>query len=535
MFYFGMINMNSYSFDSFREKTKPINPQKLSIFYYNDTHGNSDQIAGIVHSAKQFKADSFNSNSVNFVLSAGDNYSGADVKKNNFIVSLMQNIMGVDLSAVGNHEIDGGVQGLYEVAKNRKTQFIATNVILPENSPIKDIIKKSTIKEQKGVKYGFIGAMPIDFKTCSKEENQKDISVMDFDESIKAMQNEINNLKSQGINKIILLSHSGYELDKKYAQNLDGVDIIVGGHTHTVVEGAENGENIVKSKSGEPVLIVQAGENGKYFGRIEAEFDKNGILKEIENKLEKSTNNKKCPIIEHIKEENLGKSPKIATISKIDPFPKNKRIAPCAWTNAVANSMKSELNTQIALINAANIRKVPQAGILTERDVSESAPMKNKLLKTKITQKQLIEAIKSALKRTFSDKEGVPGILITSGITYKADDKGNLLEAYFIEKDGTKTSIDINNPSENTIYTIAYDNFVAKKEGEYPELYPKFEVENFEFDKDTTMINYLNKLSQKDNLEFIDDKRIEIQKTSQPTFQGNKIQNFLSLTCPIAS
>ena len=179
--------MNSYSFDSFREKTKPINPQKLSIFYYNDTHGNSDQIAGIVHSAKQFKADSFNSNSVNFVLSAGDNYSGADVKKNNFIVSLMQNIMGVDLSAVGNHEIDGGVQGLYEVAKNRKTQFIATNVILPENSPIKDIIKKSTIKEQKGVKYGFIGAMPIDFKTCSKEENQKDISVMDFDESIKCL------------------------------------------------------------------------------------------------------------------------------------------------------------------------------------------------------------------------------------------------------------------------------------------------------------------------------------------------------------
>ena len=192
-----MINVNSYGLNNYTTPKKPATPQRLNIYYYNDTHGNSDQIAGIIHSARQFKANNLQNNSSNFILSAGDNYSGADIKKNNFIVSMMQNIMGVDFSAIGNHEIDGGLQGFYEVAKNKKTQFIATNVILKTNDSSENIIKKSAIKEQNGVKYGFIGAMPIDFKTCSKKENQKDISVMDFDQSIQAMQEEINKLKTE--------------------------------------------------------------------------------------------------------------------------------------------------------------------------------------------------------------------------------------------------------------------------------------------------------------------------------------------------
>ena len=56
----------------------------------------------------------------------------------------------------------------------------------------------------------------------------------------------------------------------------------------------------------------------------------------------------------------------------------------------MADSMKNELGTDIAIINSANIRKVPQIGTITENDITESAPMKNKLIKTKLTQKQLV-------------------------------------------------------------------------------------------------------------------------------------------------
>jgi len=515
--------------------TKPVNPAKLSIYYYNDTHGNSDQMAGVIGSARKFKAESLDRDSVDFVFSAGDNYSGANVEKNKFIVDLMQNLMGVDASAVGNHEIDGGSEGFAEAVKGKNISFVATNVKLDKDNPMNNVIKRSIIKEQRGVKYGIVGTMPIDFETCTKKEVQKDLKVMDFDETVTALQSEIDKLKEQGIDRIILLAHTGYETDKELASKLDGVDIIVGGHSHTVVEGAKHDENIVKSKSGDPVLIVQAGENGKYYGIINAEFNEKGVLKSVGNTILESTDRKKSPVIEHIKEQKLGISPKVATINSIDPMPKNRRIEHCPWTSAMADSMRTELNSDIALINSANIRKVPQAGKLTENDISESAPMKNNLIKTKVSQKQLVEAIKNSSKRTMDDSEGVPGLLQVSGLTYKIDDKGNLLELNFIDKNGKSNPIDINNPSDNVTYTAVYDSFVAQKDGEYPELFPKYEVQHFNFDKDKTMIDYLSKMKNKERLDIIDDKRIEIQKTSQPKQKDNNSQNFLSLTSSRAS
>ncbi|MBQ8847863.1 MAG: bifunctional metallophosphatase/5'-nucleotidase [Candidatus Gastranaerophilales bacterium] len=533
-----MLRVNSYSINNFKSQTTQqrstaFNPAKLSIYYYNDTHGNSDQIAGIMESAKHFRKH--NKDTVNFVLSAGDNVSGADAQKNGFIFDLMQNMMGVDVSAIGNHEIDAGSKGFHQAAKDKKIQFIATNIELDDDNPMKEFVRKSTIKEQNGVRYGFIGAMPIDFKTCTKKQVQEGIEVLDFEDTVEELQEEIDELRKQNIDKIILVSHVGYETDKKLAQNLDGVDIIIGGHSHSVVNGAKHGENIILSKSNEPVLIVQAGENGKYYGVLNAEFNQNGTLKSVNNSLVQSPLSKKSPVVEFIKTKNLGESPQIATISEIDPMAKNRRIAPSAWANLMADSMRNELNTDIALLNAANIRKVPQEGILTQRDVSESAPMKNNLLKTKITQKQLVEAIKASLQRTYSSQEGEPGLLLVSGLTYKFTDNGKLLEMNFVDKKGKKTPIDINNPSDNITYSAVYDSFVAQQGGEYPELFPQFPTQEFNFDKDKTAVDYISKMKNKNSLVIVDDKRIEIIKTSQSKPQSNSMRSFLNLTCPIGA
>ncbi len=59
---------------------------------------------------------------------------------------------------------------------------------------------------------------------------------------------------------------------------LDGVDIVQGGHSHNLTPELKEGENILKSKSGEPVILVQAGENGKYAGILDVNFDENGII-----------------------------------------------------------------------------------------------------------------------------------------------------------------------------------------------------------------------------------------------------------------
>ncbi len=495
--------------------TNSIKPQgkKLNIYYYNDTHGNSDSMAGIVHSAKIFKQkNNLDKDTVSFVLSAGDNVSGSDKEKNSFIFNLMQNIMGVDVSAVGNHEMDGGAAGFSDIIKNKKINFVATNVEYEQDNPMQNQVKKSIIKEQNGEKIGFIGTMPSDFALRSQKEASKGIKVQDFENTILSLQKEIDNLKAQGINKIVLMSHSGYEVDVETAKRLDGVDVIIGGHSHSVVKDAKLEENVVMSKANEPVIITQAGENGKYYGILEAEFNDNGVITKVGNKVFDSPSTSKSPIIEAIKEKQLGKSEEIAIISQIDPMPENRRNAPCAYTDWVADSMRAQLKTDIAIVNAANTRKVPHAGTLTRRDVKESSPMNNSLIKTTLTQKQVVDAIKQASIETMNDEEGVPGLLHLSGARYKIDKQGNLLELFIQNKKGKEEKIDINNPSDKITYSAVFDNFVAKADGEYPHLAPleNVKVEEFNYDKDETMAKYLKNRKDKNNLVITDDKRIEI-------------------------
>lgn len=495
-------------------QTEVQNPNELKIYYYNDTHGNSDSMAGVAAAAKNFKAA--NQNTPNFVLSAGDNYSGGDVAKNGFITDLMQNIMGVDASAVGNHEIDATTNGFFEAASKKNISFIASNVQLDNDNPMNQFVKKSMIMERGGVQYGFVGAMPPDFKTCSKESVQKGINVLSVDDTVVALQDEIDKLKAQGINRIIMLSHVGHEVDKEIVQKLDGVDVVIGGHSHTVVEGVKEGQNLLTSKSGEPVLVTQAGENGKYYGIASVKFDDKGVIQDVSNELHKSENLEKSPVIEYVKNKTIGESPKVGILKEADPLPANRRIEPCGWTLTMADAVKAELGVEIALINSANIRKVPKNGTLTERDIVESAPMKNELFKTHITQKQLVDSVQNAARQTMTNPDGYPGLIQGSGFSYTIDDKGNLLEMNIVDNSGNKTPVDIKNPSDEVKYSAAYDTFMAQKGGETPELEVRFEQEMMGYDKDQAMINYLSKLpdEEKDNLKIINDGRIQIQKTS---------------------
>lgn len=533
-----MLSVNKYNFNTFQTSTKKIGVTKppshssLSIFYGNDYHGNTDKLHLVMEAAKNFQTQK--KDVAHLTLSGGDNVSGGDCDKNEMVYDILQNGAKFDATALGNHELDGLLLKLIENAKIHKTQFVATNVDFDDDNEVRNYIKRSTIIEKDGEKFGLIGAMPLDFESCTKKAAQDGVEVMDYEDTIKALQKEINKLREQGINKIILLSHTGYENDKKMASDLDGIDIIIGGHSHSVVDGATQGENVVNSKSNQPVIITQAGENGKYYGILDVEFDADGVLTKISNKLTE-VSSKKSPTIEYIKEQKLGTSPIVGKIKEVDPMPQNRRIKPHAWANLIVDSMRAEFGADCAFLNAANIRKVPTEGKLTERDVTESAPMKNRLIRTQITQKQVVDAISAAARESLGGETGEPGLLFASGFTYKVTDKGELLELNFIDKKGKINPIDIKNPSEKITYDAIYDDFTMRADGEYPSLAPKGEVQYFDYDKDTTAINYISKMSNKDDLKLSDDKRLEIVQTSQAQQQDNNSQKFLSLTLPKVS
>ena len=505
------------------EKQKlPKGSTRLKLFYTNDWHGQTDNMGGILGGSMQFDSSTKGQKLDTLKLIAGDSWSGANTKKNSLIVNLL-NYMGFDACAIGNHELDAGTDAFEKTIKGvNNTKFVSSNLKTEDGKNLQGVVS-SFIKEENGNKYGIIGLSPLDLKTVVAVEKIPDLDVQNFEQTVQSTQTEINKLRAQGVNKIIILSHIGKDLDEKLAAQLDGVDIIVGGHSHDKIKGAKEGENLVRSKSGEPVIILQTGQNAENYGILEAEFDINGILTKVSNSVIE-TNKKKNSIIDDIKDSEIGTSPQVGTIIEIDPMPENRKITPSAWTALVADSMREALGTDIAIINSANIRKVPQIGKLTERDVEESAPMKNELIKTQMSEEQIVSAIKNAAKRSFGSVDSYPGLLQCSGIRYTIDSNGNLLLISFVNKEGKETIIDPNNPSKTKMYTVALDSFLANGK-EYPEMLPKGQVEKYGYDKDKTAIDYISKSNNKNNLVIKDDGRLKIVQTSQAPQKSSNTRN----------
>jgi len=491
------------------------NKAKLSLFFINDMHGHIDNMTNILGASRQFDKDVKEKGADAIKLSAGDNYAGSDLKRNDLMVKFLE-FIGIQASAVGNHEYDATTNTFCDTAKNSKVQFLAANVVPPAGSNFYNNIQKSIIIEQNGNKYGIVGLTPVDLETvASRSEGLQGIKPNSLEESVRLAQIEIDKLRAQGINKIILTSHLGIDKDKQIAPLLDGVDIIQGGHSHNLTPELENGKNIVLSKSGEPVIIVQAGENGKYAGVLDVDFDENGIITAAALDISKAEL-EKSPVLESIKSEALGPSPKIGELLTVDPLPENRRITPCAWTGFLCDAMRAELNTDIAFINSANTRKVPKPGIITERDIAETTPMKNDLMISTMTEKEIVRVIKEAAKTSMTSATGEPGLMQASGLTYTITQNGDLVELNFVDKQGNKTPININNPSDTKTYTVAHDSFVCeeRENPEYPGMFisahKNKEVQRFDFDKDKTLIDYINKLPNKDDLKITDDGRLKI-------------------------
>lgn len=509
----GYIGQNAASVSATR-------PQKtnLSLFYVNDMHGNIDNMSGMIAASDTFDKAVKEKNTDVIKLSGGDNFSGGNTTRNKLVLDFLSR-MGIKASAVGNHEFDGTLSTLLKEITSNKTKFLAANAVVPEGSEFYNKIQKSTVETINGNQYGIIGLLPFDLESVTGNDDKKleGVRVLDREKSIEAVNKEVQAMQEKGINKIILVSHIGNSEDRNIASKLKGVDIIIGGHSHTEVKGAVANENLFANADNEPILIVQTGENARNVGILNVEFDENGTLTTIENKLVKTTQ-EKSPVLSHIQNSVMGKSPKVAQISEIDPLPVNRRITPCAWTHLMCDAMRMETGVDIAFINAANTRKTPKAGIITELDIQESTPLKNTLLIKKMTEKEVVKGIKDALSSTFSNKEGTPGILHTSGLSYVANDKGELIELNFVDKEGNKTPIDINNPQDK-VYSVCYDSFVEKGT-EYPVFMPETmtykEVDQrFEYDKDKLTISYIKKFKNNEDLKVTDDGRIKIIKTKE--------------------
>ena len=245
----------------------PINqsqnkPTNTSILYMNDFHAKLPNLERMYSASKTF--DSFETSADKLKLSSGDDGLGEDPILSRAVSKLL-GMIGITKRQNGNHEFDVIPSVHVENARTSNYQELgAVNIHAKDTSVLKDTMVRSAVEIHNGNKYGIVGIGPSDMFSRLKDGVSKDdLIVDDIDTTIVNLQKEVDNLKSQGVNKIFLLSHSGYSNDVEIAKKTKGIDVILGGHSHDLIKGVESGKNLFYNSDNEPVVITQAGKDGE--------------------------------------------------------------------------------------------------------------------------------------------------------------------------------------------------------------------------------------------------------------------------------
>ena len=494
------------------DKNKEKSPKYVTtdIFYINDNHGRIGNMSRIYSAKELYDSQTKDSSADKLVLAAGDISAGADHNVARAANTYM-NALGVEATSDGNHEYDENPPEIADSKKGAKFKSLGMNLQIPKGNPLDGVIEKSFVLEKNGHKYAIIGLAPPDLHERIRDnDSRKQIGVDDFEKTLKDVQAAVDEYKKQGINKVIVLSHCGLTKDKRLAQETSGIDVIVGGHTHDLLKGVEEGKNLLTSKANEPVVITQAGKDGEYFGDLKITWDdEKGTIVKVQNNVTPSNIFKRNRVLKGVFDQILGKPEPLGEIKVATGPTKERLLDPNPNAFLIMDAVREEFGTDMAIINAGNIRGFFEQGPLDSRQVFEVVPLKNNMVKLKLTEKELVDALKTGAK-SYKDPGHKPGIIMPSGLKYTVSRTGELKAASFIDKNGNENPIDVNNPRIDKIYTVATDDFMASGgDNLLSNKIEKGEVdEKFDFDKDKLTCDYIKKLNAP--VELKDDGRITV-------------------------
>ncbi len=257
--------------------------KKLVILHTNDWHsriepfpkskGRNSGLGGAARRAELINKIRKEEKNV-ILLDAGDifqgtpyfNYFGGELE-----FKLMSK-MGYDVSTLGNHDFDGGMDGFVKAQKYANFDFVSTNYDF-KNTILEGRIKKYKILNVGGIKVGVFGAN-IELDGLVPKKLFKETKYLDPVEMSNDIAEKLK--KEHKCDYVICLSHLGYKYkndkisDVKLAQQSKNIDLIIGGHTHTFMKEPD----VVLNRDNKNVFVTQAGWAGILLGRFDVYFDK---------------------------------------------------------------------------------------------------------------------------------------------------------------------------------------------------------------------------------------------------------------------
>jgi 5'-nucleotidase len=356
------------------------------------------------------------------------------------------NVAGVDYATFGNHEFDFGPTTLVERMKESKFKWIAANVVNRNTGQPFGGAEAYVIREFNGVKIGIFGLVLPDTKNTSRPG--PDVEFLNPCDTARKIVSEIH---SQGAKVVVALTHLSMGEDKEVARCAD-VDVIVGGHEHTLLESAAGGAPIFKMTA-----------DARELGRIDLNiYQKDGTLESIDWEVMKvGPDTEPDPLFAVVtkKYSALLKELDLAvgrTRVALNAVSKAGRTEETNVGNLVTDSFRRALGADVAIMNGGSIRAdamIP-AGVLTRGDVLSILPFKNKVLKIQVTGEVLRTALEHGVARSAEDPE--PGRFPQiSGLRFSFD-TSRPPGSRIVDLTVNGQPLDLNRK-----YTLATTNFLA--------------------------------------------------------------------------
>jgi len=198
-------------------------------------------------------------------------YKGQDARE-------LMNDIGYQVMTLGNHEFDSGPDVLTAFVEQVQFPIVSANLEIAPDMALAPLVKPWLVLEVGGEKVGVFGLITEELASLSSPgPNIKTTN------AVEAAKKAIAALEEQGVNKIIALTHIGYLADQDLASKVDGIDVVVGGHSHTLLSNTDAAASgpyptVVKSPNGQSVLVVTDGAYAKNLGDLQVTFDSAGIV-----------------------------------------------------------------------------------------------------------------------------------------------------------------------------------------------------------------------------------------------------------------
>lgn len=259
-------------------------PKRLTILHTNDVHSYIDPFpadhpkypgkGGVARRAAMIEKIRREEKNV-LLVDAGDifqgtpyfNYYGGELEFK------LMSLLNYDVATLGNHDFDNGIDGFYNMLPHASFEFVNANYNF-DKTLLKNTIKPYKIIVKDGIKIGIFG-LGVELNGLVDPKHYAQTVYLD---PVAVAQEMVTELKGKNCDLILCLSHLGFEYknepnkisDRKLAHLTSGIDVIIGGHTHTFMDKPA----YEKDKDGNDVIIHQTGCYGVNLGRIDLVFEK---------------------------------------------------------------------------------------------------------------------------------------------------------------------------------------------------------------------------------------------------------------------